>query len=508
MESMETNETCDDANRLLGDYRLKAKISEDGQKITWLAEQISVGREVIVDELVDHSEAGHRIFLDDTRSRAAVDHPLIASVYEAVDVEGCCLRASERLSGKTLQSMLDDGVSIEPVRFAKILRTIAEVNVYHETHGRATQPVGLGHVHVDQSGVTRMANLAMSGTRGADVSVRDVIRVGRELIPLIADGQPGTTRMQTVLAWMRGKERPEPLTWQEVIGLCNEIDRQLSAPSAPVLAESKRMRPMLERRGLVFLSTFTVAALLLIAGIAWLVRPTATPAVNRSHLPPVMIPAGDYPSPDGGVATLPAFWIDPHETTIRQYLEFLETLEVLAEEGREGAFDHPDQPEEKTDHKPDGWASLLTAAREREMWNGMPVSLDSPVAGVDFWDAFAYAKWRKARLPTQEEWVAAVHHQTERPDEIPVSSWRPFVEEHCEDRTVAGVAGVAGSLCEWTQSLAISPSNPLGRVQHVIVGGSYLQPSRNALSREWTADPSLRRPDLGFRLIRSAPGGS
>jgi len=38
----------------------------------------------------------------------------------------------------------------------------------------------------------------------------------------------------------------------------------------------------------------------------------------------------------------------------------------------------------------------------------------------------------------------------------------------------------------------------------VIIGGSYLKPASGALSREWTDDRSMRRPDLGFRLVYDA----
>lgn len=499
-------DTTHDADRQLGDYRLKTRISGDAQKTTWLAEQLSVGRVVIVDELVDHGAEAHRIFLADTRARAAVDHPLIASVYEAVDLEGCCLRASERLCGETLQSMADAGQVVDPARMAAIVRSIAEANLHHQSHRRSTQPMGLAHVHVDPDGTTRMANLAKAGEREAGESARDVRCIGRDLSPLVATHRPGSTRLQTLLAWMRGRDRPAPLEWTEVIDLCKEIDRQLSMPTAQALADGRRAARDVEKRGVWLLSMLTVAGLLAIAGIAWLVRPQEPEPAKHVPLPAVEIPAGDYPSPQGGVVSLPAFRIDASEVTIRDYREFVETLAVLAADGREDAFDHPDQPPSKRGHTPENWDDLLLAARGRNAWNGMPVSLDSPVAGVDFWDAHAYATWRKARLPTQEEWYAAVHHQTGHPEQIPTSPWRPFLDVRCDDRTGAGVFGVAGSLSEWTRSLATSPSNPLGSPQHVIVGGSYLRPSRNALGREWTADPSLRRADLGFRLIRSGPG--
>ena len=48
------------------------------------------------------------------------------------------------------------------------------------------------------------------------------------------------------------------------------------------------------------------------------------------------------------------------------------------------------------------------------------------------------------------------------------------------------------------------PANPLGERKWVIIGGSYLKPGSNALTREWTDDRSLRRADLGFRVVFEA----
>lgn len=499
------NENPGSNPRQLGDYRLTEQLSQDDIKVTWLAEQVSVGRQVILDELLDPSADNRAGFLADTRARAAVDHPFIASVYEAVDSEGYCLRASERLTGRTLQSMLDEQSTVEPAVLARALRCIAEACLHHETNGRSTQEVEMGHIHFEPGGVARMANLAAAGARGEAESARDVQLLGRALVPLVADGRPGATRMLTVLAWMRGKDRPAPLDWVEVIALCDEIDRQLSEPIQPVLAESKIFNPPPGGRRFFVISGLVTAALAAVFFISWLIVQKKPVAPGQSNFPPVLIPAGDYPAPDGSTMRHEAFLMDARETTIAEYREFLGTLEVLAEEGRHQAFDHPEQPAEKTNHAPDDWDALLAAARARGQWNGKQVTLDSPVFGVDWWDAMAYANWRNARLPTQEEWFAAMHHESDNPAAIPPSPWRAFAEPDCPDKTPAGIRDVAGSLSEWTRETSISPVNPLGSPQHVIIGGSYLRPSGNALSREWTPDPGLRRPDLGFRLVRDAP---
>jgi formylglycine-generating enzyme required for sulfatase activity len=197
---------------------------------------------------------------------------------------------------------------------------------------------------------------------------------------------------------------------------------------------------------------------------------------------------------------MPGFRISPHEVTIREYSEFLTTLNTLARDQREKTFDHEDQPADKPNHLPDDWDNLYAAAKSGGLWNTRPVTLDTPVVGVDWWDAIAFAEWRKGRLPTQEEWFAALHHEFADPSGLPPSGWVP-INSPTHDRTPAGLLGMAGSVTEWTRRQASNPSNPLGARKWVLIGGSFLIPGSNALAREWVDDRSLRRPDLGFRLV-------
>ncbi len=491
--------TTANGERLLGDYRLKEKIGGDGVSITWLAEQVAVGRLVLVDELRPEAAEWREDFLAEVRAKAAIDHPLIGSVYEAVATPTVCFYAHERLIGPTLAERVEAGESFLPARLAHILRRVAEVQIQHETLDHATSPMGLDAVHLDEHGVIRLANLAVAGPRDADSSAQDVQRFGAALTPLVAPGQPGTTRMFTLLAWMRGEELDAPLTWAQVRDFCLQIEHQLAGPLSSVTPTGQVS--LVSKKPVTTMVVVTLLILLGIVILAMQLRPPEPPAPKRVSLPEaVVIPAGSYPTPDGEQREFPEFLISAHEVTIGQYAEFLDRLETLAKNGHEQIFDAPGQPEEKASHLPDDWTALLAAAKANKTWRDMPVTLDSPVTGVDWWDASAYVEWKKGRLPTQDEWFAALSHQMENPAGLAPGSWQP-VTDSSPDQTPAGMRGMAGSVSEWTAGLSPNPANPLGGKLRVIIGGSYLKSGSNALSREWVADASLRRPDLGFRVI-------
>jgi len=489
-----------DEPRQLGDYVLEKRVSEDALSVTWLAKQTSISRQVLLEELRESQLGRQTQFLADVRAKAAVDHPLISSVFEAVADPGRCFYTYELLPGFSLAEMRETAQQVKPQRMTRIIHRICEANLYYESHDRASSPLTLEDIFINEHDVVRLRNLAIAGAREPSQNARDIIFLGKALEPLVATGRSGSTRILTLLSWMQGKEVQSPLQWLEIINLCEQIDQQLAGPVPPAISlpdEGSRI----SKRPIALLATITGASLLIVLFLAIKMRPEPPQKRGLVQLPAaVTIAAGSHAAADGTIIELSEFRISAHEITIGEYKDFLDTLDLLSADDRQRTFDHPEQPTEKISHLPDDWAALLSAAKNRDAWRGMPVTMNSPVTGVDWWDATAYAEWKQGRLPTYKEWFAALKKGAENPQAIPASMWQPLTPD-TPDRNGAGMLAMAGSLAEWTLTQSANPTNPLGPKFWVLAGGSYAKPGSNALSREWVEDRSLRRPDLGFRVL-------
>ncbi|HEY8961275.1 MAG TPA: SUMF1/EgtB/PvdO family nonheme iron enzyme [Luteolibacter sp.] len=479
----------------LGDYQLQELLTETSVVRTWLAEQVSVRRPVLVDQLLVDDVTTRSAFLADVRAKASVDHPLIGSVFQAVADASGCYFARERLRGATLAEHARHGDRVKPVVLTHALRRIAEANLYLENRRLATLSLGLEEIHLDEHGVTRLVNLAIAGERAVDQSLRDIAALGAALPAFLSPDATGATRLLTLFGWMRGEGLARPLDWTQVRDYATQIEVQLAKPAGRTRRKNKAPGAIV-----------VVAGLLLAGGATAFFLRSPKPAkaeLASKPAPPEMlaVKAGEYPTPDGLKEKLPAFEIGAHEVTIGQYAAFLDALAVLAREGRGKTFDDPAQPAGKAGHEPDDWVNLLTAAKANSVWQNRLVALESPVVGVDWWDAAAYCEWAQGRLPTQEEWFAALNASTGQPAALKPSNWLP-VTAGSPDRTPNGLQGMAGSVAEWTNSLSANPANPMGEKLWVVIGGSYLKPANGALAREWVEDRGMRRPDVGFRVVK------
>ncbi len=140
--------------------------------------------------------------------------------------------------------------------------------------------------------------------------------------------------------------------------------------------------------------------------------------------------------------------------------------------------------------------------------DGVKININYPAVFIDWFDAYAYAKWKGRRLPTEQEWEKAARgpggqrypwgpHDRSGAANVyqgdPKQKWT-LPGSYPEDKSPYGVMDMGGNVSEWTSSVDQS-GNP------VIRGGNFGNWSAD-ITRRVTNRPSLTLSDrIGFRTV-------
>jgi formylglycine-generating enzyme required for sulfatase activity len=175
----------------------------------------------------------------------------------------------------------------------------------------------------------------------------------------------------------------------------------------------------------------------------------------------VIIKAGNYRNDEGKEMYVNGFAIDRWEVSNRQYARFLD----WRKKNPTKKIGHEEEPKGK-DYRPEFW--------DDPKYN----QPDLPVVGVDFFDAYAYAKWLGRRLPTVPEWEKACRGEDGR--------MFPWGEEWQPERVNANDSALMDGSKDGFAGLAPVKSLPRGASPY---GGLHMAGN----VREWTSAPFRMR---------------
>ncbi|MEA3147483.1 MAG: gamma-glutamyl hercynylcysteine S-oxide synthase [Verrucomicrobiota bacterium] len=227
--------------------------------------------------------------------------------------------------------------------------------------------------------------------------------------------------------------------------------------------------------------------------------------VPKSFGAPVRIDAGEFFYQDGERRTSPGYDIDRVEVTIAQYAEFLRAVGLSTE------YDHPSQAVNKGHSNPK-WTELYQAAVAGLEVEGTRLSVNDPAVYLDWFDAWAYARWKRRRLPSEQEWEKAARGtdgrrfpwgSEERPGAANIyegDAAKKWSEPTAYplDRSVYGVYDMAGNVSEWTETIDAKSGLPVVRGGNF--GNSSAEITRRVLNQPFTTQSDR----IGFRTAASS----
>jgi Sulfatase-modifying factor enzyme 1/Domain of unknown function (DUF4388) len=221
----------------------------------------------------------------------------------------------------------------------------------------------------------------------------------------------------------------------------------------------------------------------------------------RKQIPTeILIPAGPFVYQGEQAVDLPAFNLDSTEVTVWQYQEFLDAV------GNDARYDHPNQRVGKRHSNP-SWQAYARAAFGFEELRGVKLNPNFPAVYLDWFDAYAFAKWKHRRLPSELEWEKAGRGTDARSypwgiNFIPgaanlhgtmsgLTSWSE-VGHFKLDCSPYGVRDLAGNVSEWTAS-------DDGTGSPIVRGGNFMTEDGRLTRRILGLSPYTIDERIGFR---------
>lgn len=382
----------------LGVYTLTELLGRHSITELYLATQSHVERGVVVQVLSPGCDkATVDFFLRMVRAKSAAELPYLSHVLESMMSGNIWFLTHEQPEGTSLVQMARAGKHLSTTQACKVIAAAAELYAAAQEKNICMGQLRADSIFVRGESV-RFLSPVLPGESSPEQLPEQMKALADALVPVLPQNEAGQTRVATLVNWIRDGYEGAYLDWISTAATASGILEQ----TAPLLTrdevssfgsrtvalrvENKRAQRKLRRT----IQRVAVAALCVLAagGVGVCLAPG-----NAESLPSV---EGRYIYCAAGEG---AVRVALRPVSIREYGIFLRDYSDPNLGVTRRNTINKGIPAEYGAHTPAEWQEQLIAVDNGSPWRGEKITADSPVRGVSYWDALAYANYVGGKLP-------------------------------------------------------------------------------------------------------------
>ncbi len=412
----------------LGVYTLTELLGRDELTDLYLARQRHVERGVVVQVLRPGADkAATDYFLQTVRARGLVTLPGICQVLESKNVGNIWFLTHERPEGRNLSQLATAGEQLSVAQACSVIATVAQMYAAAEQQNVAMEGLEPHAIYVREDNSVRVLSPVLCGERNPEAIVAHMQSLAAAIRLVQPLNVPGQGRVATLLQWIEQGCDGQYLAWSFIAKTAEQIRKQ----TAPLLTSGEveslgtgsvgrrvRLKQAMRRQRRRLLAMGGAVLFVALMGVAGaMLAPddvAPLPVISGRYL---------YVQAEQGPRRV---MLRP--VTIREYQRFLNVYEDPAATNQFRRADiNEGVPADFTSHTPAEWQQQLQAVDSGEPWHGNRLTLRSPVRGISYWDALAYANFHGGELPSAAV-IATAREHADKNNSLP-EEWSTTVHQ-------------------------------------------------------------------------------